>query len=152
MILLIIIIVLSVITAYFYFLETMYYSSIVIYVIFIPILLFILYMLYKAIGEQALLNAGGTINIFNYYDLNPVYLQIFDNGKHVWDAYVDVNSVTQYDWAGNTTIRAVASDDPNIINPSTTIYFDITYNVTGADNILMILNADSSYFEQLSSL
>lgn len=137
---------------YTYFMETGRSSSIVIYVIFLPLLALILYLMFKAIQNNALLNTGGTINVFNYGCLNPVYLQIFDNGKHVWDDYVDLSSVTEYEWLGNRQIRAVASDNPNLVNPSTVIYFDLTYTVDSGNNILIILNPDFSYFEQLSAL
>lgn len=146
------VVILSFCALYTYFMETTYHSSISIYFLLLPLLFVCLFFAFQGIQNAALLNSGGSINIFNYYGLNPVYLQIFDDGKHVWDEYVDLNSVTQYQWVGLTTIRAVGSDNPSLGNPSTTIYFDLSYSVSGANNILIILNADSSYFEQLSVL
>lgn len=144
--------VLLVFVLYFYFYYTLAGSSIVIYAIFVPALVFLIYEIYRSVQNNTLLNVGGTINVFNYYEDNPVYLQIYNEGKQVWDDYVDFNSVTQYQWEKSAQIRAIGSDDPNLGNPSTVIYFDLTYPITGIDNILVVLNADGTYFEQLSSL
>lgn len=151
---LIIIIFLSVVTFYLYASETVWRSGgIWVYVLLFPVLLAVCYYMYRAVQENSLYNAGGNINIINYYGLNPVFLQIIEDNKFfAWDDYVDESSITQYEWAGQHEIRAVASDDPNIGNPSTTIYFDLTYNVSGNDTIIIVLNADGSVFEQMNAL
>lgn len=119
----------------------------------IPLLIVVGYFMYKTVQSKTLLNSGGSLSFFNYYGANPVYLQIIEDNKfYAWDGFVDVNSITVYDWTGIHNLNIIASDDPNIGNPSTTIYFNLSYSVTGSNTILIILNADGSFYEQLNEL
>lgn len=148
------IVVLGVLTFYFYANQTLTSSNeIWVFALFIPLLIILLVYMYFTIKEKGVVNSGGNLNFINYYGINPVYLQIIEDNKfYVFDDYVDVDSITQYEWDGVHEIQVIASDDPNIGNPSTTIYIDKTYSVTGNNTILIVLNADASVFEQLNVL
>jgi hypothetical protein len=123
-----------------------------VYIIFLPILAFVIYTLYYQIQENALVNAGGNLNVINYYTLDPVFVQIIEDGKFfAWNDYVEPDSITQYEWKGLHEIQVILSDDPNTGNPATTIFFDRTYNVSGNDTILVVLNADGQIFEQFNT-
>jgi len=123
-----------------------------VYIIFLPILAFVFYTMYYQIQENALVNAGGNLNVINYYSLDPVFVQIIEDGKFfAWNDYVEPDSITQYEWKGLHEIQVILSDDPNTGNPATTIFYDRTYNVSGNDTILVVLNADGQIFEQFNT-
>lgn len=148
------IIVLFVLTFYLYANKTLGApDGIWVYAIFVPLLIVLLVYMYFTINEKSVTNSGGSLNFINYYAANPVYLQIIEDNKfYVYDDFVDADSITQYEWAGVHDIQIIASDDPNIGNPATTIYFDKIYSVTGNNTILAFLNADGTIFEQLNIL
>jgi len=149
-----VIIVLGVLTFYLYANKTLAApDSFWVYLLFVPLLIVLLVYMYFTINEKSITNSGGSLNFINYYGINPVYLQIIEDNKfYVYDDFVDEDSITQYEWAGVHDIQIIASDDPNIGNPTTTIYLDKTYSVTGNNTILAILNADGTIFEQLNTL
>lgn len=126
-------------------------DSSVFYTLFIPMLLIIGYLMISKFESYRTIS--GTLSVFNYLTGDTLFLRIIEDGKiFVWDDYVEELSVTEYSWDGKHDYRIIAANDPDFSNPLTTVYLDKTYSVTGKSNILIIINENGSFYEQLNKI